>query len=119
MNYIARLIGKLFNNINGKGSYSNNRMEKYRNRDTAVKACENSNESTCVIAPEGDIASVNDTRSLQCSPQKIDIQYYKINDEEPTIKLSFSDEELRKAVIYSEILAQPKAKGRRRCKRWN
>lgn len=119
MNFIARLIGKLFNNINGKGSYSNNRMEKYKNRDTAVKACENSNGSTDVIAPEGDIASVDDTRSLQYSPQKFDSQYYKTNDEEPAIELSFSDEELRKAVIYSEILAQPKAKGRRRCKRWS
>lgn len=119
MNFIARLIGELFNNADGKGSYSYNSDENYRNRDTAVKAYENSNKSSNEIVPEDKMTSSDDIRSPQCSPQKIDTQYFGINDEEPAIELSFSDEELRKAIVYSEILAKPKAKSRRRCRRWS
>lgn len=110
---IVKYVEKVIKTVQENKRYSVVRMAKYQNKGATEDTYSNSDASNNQIEP------VITQNNPVCNLEENYNQELKVDSEKPNIELNFDTDELRKAVIYSEILSKPRAKTRRKCRSWS
>lgn len=110
---IVKYVEKVIKTVQENKQYSVVRMAKYQSKEAVECTYSNSDASNNQIEP------VVTQNNPVCNLEENYNQELKVASEKPTIELNFDNDELRKAVIYSEILSKPRAKTRRKCRNWS
>lgn len=110
---IVKSVVKVIKTVQESRRYTFSEMAKYQNKVAVEFKHTNPDISNNEIEP------VVTQNNQVCNLEENYNQELKVDSEKPNIELNFDTDELRKAVIYSEILSKPRAKTRRKCRNWS